>query len=183
VVDAGHHAAETLLHALNAMVHLQLVARVPTLAHRGTELCRRQNSLAITLCNSRQPGSERIELVAPDGPGTVPGGDAALDSPDFWSVPFAPPGAAAPSEVVRALAAQVFEPLVEEGESRQPFAFSEDWGTWFGARLSSSWLPPVDQLRGALALGLVMPADVADAAGPDVLGRPELADAVAVWDR
>ena len=85
--------------------------------------------------------------------------------------------------MVRALAAEVFEPLVEEGESPSPFAFSEDWGTWFGARLSSSWLPPVDQLRAALAIGLVMPADAADAAGPAVLGRPELADAVAVWER
>jgi len=181
--DLAVHAAETLLHALNAMVHLQLVARVPALAHRGTELCRRQNSLAITLCNSRQPGSERIELVAPDGPGTLPGGDPALDSPDFWSVPFAPPGDAAPPEVVRALAAEVFEPLVEEGGFLQPLAFSEDWGRWFGARLSASWLPPVDQLRAALALGLVLPADAADAAGPAVLGQPELADAVAVWER
>jgi hypothetical protein len=177
------HGAETLLHALNAMVHVQLVARVPALAHRGTELCRRQNALAITLCNSRRPGDDRIRLVAPDGPGTVPGGDPALQSPDFWSVPFGPPGDAVASDNVRALAAEVFAPLADDDDPR-PFDFSEDWGAWFGARVSASWLSPLDQLRAALSLGLVRPDDLVEAAGrPDAVEGPELADAVTVWDR
>ena len=46
-------------HALVALVHLQLLARTPALARTGTELARRQNSLAITLLNSRQPRERR----------------------------------------------------------------------------------------------------------------------------
>src|SRR4051812_35740200 len=60
---------EVVLHALVALVHLQLLARTPALAHIGTELARRQNSLAITLVNSRHPGSADLSVRAPDGPG------------------------------------------------------------------------------------------------------------------
>ena len=75
------HAEETLLHALGAYVHAQLLARDPALADLGTELARRQNSLTITLLNSRVPGSATITLVAPDGPGTIPGGAPQMQTP------------------------------------------------------------------------------------------------------
>ena len=84
------HAEETLLHALGAYVHAQLLARDADLADLGTELARRQNSLTITLLNSRRPGAAAITLVAPDGPGTIPGGAPQMQTPDFWCVPFAP---------------------------------------------------------------------------------------------
>ena len=79
---------EVVLHALVALVHLQLLARTPVLAHTGTELARRQNSLAITLVNSRHPGSADISVRASDGPGTIPGGAPGMQTPDFWSIPF-----------------------------------------------------------------------------------------------
>src|SRR6185369_17636224 len=79
---------EVVLHALVALVHLQLLARTPALAHTGTELARRQNSLAITLLNSRHPGAAEISVRAPDGPGTIPGGAPSMQTPDFWSIPF-----------------------------------------------------------------------------------------------
>ena len=187
------HVAETLLHALNAMVHLQLVARDPTLAHQGTELCRRQNALAVTLCNSRRPGSDRMVLVAPDGPGTIPGGATGMTTPDFWSVPFAPVGEAVAPDGLRSLAAEVFEPLADEtsvdgdgsgGGAPGPFAFTDGWGRWFGAHLGRSWLPPLEQLRAAVALGLVTPEQVVVEGGrPDAVEWLGLADAVTAWDR
>src|SRR6478735_538291 len=84
------HAEETVLHALGAYVHAALLARAPELATTGTELARRQSSVTVTLLNSRRPGASAITLVAPDGPGTVPGGAAGMQTPDFWSVPFGP---------------------------------------------------------------------------------------------
>ncbi len=98
---------EVVLHALVALVHLQLLARTPALAHTGTELARRQNSLAITLVNSRHPGSADIAVRAPDGPGTIPGGAPAMQTPDFWSIPFVsgtPVAAGAPALLGEVLA-------------------------------------------------------------------------------
>jgi hypothetical protein len=71
--DGAGQFEEATLHALCAMVHVQLIAKEPALARTGTELARRQNSLAITLLNSRHPGSADIALIAPDGLGTIPG--------------------------------------------------------------------------------------------------------------
>jgi hypothetical protein len=183
--ERAGHAAEAMLHALAAMVHLQLVASQPSLAHLGTELCRRQNSLAITLLNSRRPGSDRIVLVAPDGPGTIPGGAPAMQTPDFWSVPFA----AVADSPAPELAAEVFTPLLDGGSAgpglpppAPAFGFTEAYGRWFGERLGSSWLPPLDQLRASVALGLVGPAEIAEVAGDrgasTGLGVEE---ALAVW--
>src|SRR5690349_310818 len=87
------HAEETVLHALGAYVHAALLARDPALATTGTELARRQSSVTITLLNSRRPGASTITLVAPDGPGTVPGGAPGMQTADFWSVPFGPASA------------------------------------------------------------------------------------------
>ena len=187
--ETAGHAAETLLHALSAIVHLQLVARVPGLAHLGTELSRRQNSLAITLCNSRRPGEACSTLVAPDGPGTIPGGDPGMQTPDFWSVPFAPvDDAPAP-----ALAVDVLAPLVgsvgggADVEAPAP-AFSEAYGRWLGARLGWDWLPPVERLRAVVALGLVDGDEIArEAAAAGYRSREAviaglgLEAALAVW--
>jgi hypothetical protein len=151
--DAGQ-PEECLLHALGAMVHVQLLARSPGLASLGTELARRQNSLAITLLNSRHPGSADLALIAPDGPGTIPGGAPAMQTPDFWSIPFvagppratdAPPGAASLLEA--ALAPGTVLPA--------PLQWSVALGELLSTRLGRAWLPLGAQLRAARALGLV----------------------------
>ena len=196
--ETAGHAAETLLHALSAIVHLQLVARSPGLAHLGTELCRRQNSLAITLCNSRRPGAARSTLVAPDGPGTIPGGAPGMQTPDFWSVPFAPVGdAPAPALAVDVLAPLIgpegVEPLVGPegegpgGDAPAP-AFSEAYGRWLGTRLGWAWLPPVERLRAVVALGLVDGDEIAGEAAAAgyrsreaVIAGLGLEAALAVW--
>lgn len=89
---ATSHVAEALLHGLLAVAHAQLVGRLPALVGT-TELARRQQSLVLSLLCSRPtagPGAERVRIIAPDGPGTLPGGDAAMQTPDLWSIPFAP---------------------------------------------------------------------------------------------
>jgi hypothetical protein len=154
-VGAGQHE-EAFLHAVLAMVHLQLLAAAPDLADLRTELARRQHSLAITLFNSRRPEDDRIRLIAPDGPGTIPGGAPALQSPDFWSIPFvggppvANPAPPALSEVLVALAAP--EPVRDV-----PTTFDDALAHWFDEHHGRGWLSVRAQLRAGTALGLLDP--------------------------
>ncbi len=145
------HAQEALLHALLAAVHLQILARAPRLAGLGTELARRQNSLALTLLNSRPAGSPRIRLIAPDGAGTIPGGAPAMQTPDFWSVPFAPPEprtAPAP-ELLRAVLAGLLGPAAApEG----PLVYDDALAGSVDAGLDGGRLSPALRLRAARAL-------------------------------
>lgn len=135
------HAAEATLHALVAMVHVQLLVLAPELAST-TELARRQSSLAITLLNSRHPGDARISLIAPDGPGTIPGGAPGMQTPDFWSVPFAPVGSApAPPHLVPVLA-RLVSPVVPRPD---PLVLDEAFGTWLSDHLDERWLLPADR--------------------------------------
>ena len=67
------HAQEALLHGLLAAVHLQIVARAPRLAGLGTELARRQNSLALSLFNSRPAGLAVDPADRPGRAGHDPG--------------------------------------------------------------------------------------------------------------
>lgn len=160
--DLLHHAVgagqyeEAFLHALLAMVHLQLLASAPDLADLRTELARRQHSLAITLVNSRQPGDDRIRLVAPDGPGTIPGGDPRLQSCDFWSIPFVggPPQAGPAPAALGAVLVALAEP---EPVDDPPTRFDDALARWFDEHHGRTWLSARDQLRAAAALGLLDP--------------------------
>jgi hypothetical protein len=143
---------EVVLHALVALVHLQLLARTPALAHTGTELARRQNSLAVTLLNSRHPGSADIAVRAPDGPGTIPGGAPTMQTPDFWSIPFVsgPPVAAdAP-----ALLGVVLQ-RVAGATTPRPLRYDDTLGEWWSSHGCRGALDPAAQSRAAVALGLL----------------------------
>jgi hypothetical protein len=148
---AGHYE-EVVLHAVVALVHLQLLARDPALARSGTELARRQNSLAITLLNSRHPGEADIAVRAPDGPGTIPGGAPGMQTPDFWSIPFVsgPPQAAdAP-----ALLGDVLQ-RVTTAPPPTPLRYDDALGTWWADRGSRGALDRAAQWRAAVALGVL----------------------------
>lgn len=180
-------AEEALLHALLAMTHLQTIARSPWIAHLGTELARRQNSLAVTLLNSRHPASDRISLMAPDGPGTIPGGAPTMQTTDFWSIPFVrggpTEGRLAPPALAAVLGRLVDDPRVE---LPSPVRFGRDLADLLSRHLGRRWLPVLDQLRAAVALGLLDVAEVADATGlapPDAARRLGLSAALACWDR
>ena len=151
---AGQHE-EATLHALCALTHVQLVARHPFVAELRTELARRQHSLAITLLNSRHPGSPDIAIVAPDGPGTIPGGAAGMQTPDFWCIPFVggPPQAAeAP-----ALLAHVLDRVASADAPPlpAPLRYDDALGTWLSATALRGALTVDDQFRAATALGLL----------------------------
>jgi hypothetical protein len=163
--EASGHSCETILHALAAMVHVQLVAVLPELAHRGTELARRQNSLAITLLNSRHPGSLLVSLIAPDGTGTIPGGAPTMQTPDFWSVPFGPPGDSdAPPLLAAVLDGFSDGPVA----GHQPLRFDAGLARWLDAHSDHRWLPLHDHVRSVVALGLLSPEEIAVAAGTTV---------------
>jgi hypothetical protein len=152
-LGAGTHE-EAFLHALLAMVHLQLLAAAPDLGDQRSELARRQHSLAITLLNSRRPGDDRIRLIAPDGPGTIPGGDPALQSADFWSIPFGGgPREETPAPVIlRAVLDRLAAP---EDASTAPAVFGDELARWVDDHHGRAWLPIRAQLRASLALGLI----------------------------
>lgn len=146
------HAEETLLHALGAYVHAQLLARHATLATTGTELARRQNSITITLLNSRQPGSSIVALVAPDGPGTIPGGDPSMQSVDFWSVLFAARDAdCAP---IVPLVREVLASVAAAAMVSVPAIYDDALGDWC-AQAFVGVLAPAEQLAANRALGLL----------------------------
>ena len=143
---------EVVLHALVALVHLQLLARTPALAHTGTELARRQNSLAITLLNSRHPGQADLAVKAPDGPGTIPGGAPNMQTPDFWSIPFVsgdPVAADAP-----ALLGAVLE-LVTGATPPSTLRYDDALGEWWSTHGARGALDRAAQWRAAVALGLL----------------------------
>jgi hypothetical protein len=143
---------EVVLHALVALVHLQLLARAPVLARTGTELARRQNSLAITLLNSRHPGRADISVQAPDGPGTIPGGAPAMQTPDFWSIPFVdgPPVAADAPQLLGDVLARVTGAAVPS-----PLRYDDALGAWWSAHGVRGALDLAAQWRAAVALGLL----------------------------
>lgn len=146
------HAQEALLHGLLAAVHLQLLARAPRLAGLGTELSRRQNALALSLLNSRPARSPRIRLIAPDGPGTIPGGAPGMQTPDFWSIPFAPaePRSAPAPEALRAVLRRL---LGATARLDGPLAYDDGLARLVDESLGSAWLSPMDIVRAGRALG------------------------------
>jgi len=146
---------EAVLHALCALVHVQLVARHPFVADLGTELARRQHSLAITLLNSRHPGSADISLVAPDGPGTIPGGAEGMQTPDFWSIPFVG-GEPQPSDAP-ALLGDVLAHVAPAGAGPPPvpLRYDDALGAWISDTALRGALSEREQYAAAVALGLL----------------------------
>lgn len=159
------HAEETVLHLIVALVHAGFVARQPHLAHLGTELVRRQNSLVLPLLCSRQPGSAMLRVVAPEGTGTAPGGAASMQTPDFWSIPFAPPGS--PTPLPAAVAATLTAACGDPAALGDAPVYNDELGVRLSAHGFSGALPLGDQLRVAVALGLVGAGDLAAASGLD----------------
>jgi hypothetical protein len=161
---------EVALHALTAMVHAQWVARRPALAHLGTELARRQNSLLVTLLHSRDAGSAAVTLVAPTGPGTIPGGAPAMQTRDFAGIPFVTgddPQRACPPELLTILG--IGPPA--SGLRYEPALFGR-----FDRLLARGWLTPGERVTVAVALGLLRAADVSEPVNGLALGP-----ALAVW--
>ncbi len=160
------NAEEAVLHGLLAAVHVELVARQPALADAGTELARRQSSLAITLLNARSPGSWRASIRCPDAPNTIPGGNPALACPDLWSIPFT---SLDPSDAVLAAPATLSECLArlaapDAPPPPSPLRYDDRLGVWLTAHLGDGvWFGPEVRLSAGRALGLLGPASLTPA--------------------
>lgn len=157
--DRAGNAEEATLHGLLAAVHTWLIAAEPALADLGTELSRRQASLTISLLNARAPGSWRAAIRCPDGPGTIPGGDPALQGPDLWSIPFTDRD---PRDCDLAVPAPVRESLTRLAPGTAPPVpdrYDERLGAWTTDHMGDgAWFGPVVRARAGVALGLLDPS-------------------------
>lgn len=179
----ANHSEETVLHLLVAVVHTCFIADYPHLALHDTELTRRQNSLALPLLCSHQPGSDVLAPVAPDGGGTAPGGDPAMSTPDFWSIPFGPPG---PATSMPAVVSHIVDAVcASTGVGGEPPTYDDQLGQRMSRRGLTGVLNLGDHLRACITLGLVDPRYLAACAGIEV-GRlgvaAGLADVLACID-
>jgi hypothetical protein len=153
--ELASNAEEATLHGLLGAVHTWLLAGTPQLGGLRAELARRQASLTITLLNARPPHRSTASIVCPDGPGTIPGGNPALQCPDLWSIPFT---ARSPQdcelevpEPVRAGLARLAAGTAPEVPGR----YDEQLGDWLRDHLGhGAWFGPVIRARAGLALGL-----------------------------
>lgn len=177
-------AEEVFLHALVALLHVQSIVRHAAIAHRGTELARRQNSLSLSLLNSREPDDVAVRLRAPDGSGTIPGGDPGMQTPDFATIPFAR------GDDPRRPRPDVIDEVLEavRGDARgAPPSGRYDERLLDSFELDSRWA--AERLAASVALGLLDPAAVAsiaraaDCREADVVADLGLATALACWGR
>jgi hypothetical protein len=154
-VTMASNAEEATLHGLLAAVHTWLLAGDPLLADLGTELSRRQASLTITLLNARPPGQVSASIRCPDGPGTIPGGNPALQCPDLWSIPFS---SRPPAECDLFVPAPVRDSLARLAAGTAPpppERYDESLGRWLTEHLGDGvWFGPLVRVRAGLALGL-----------------------------
>lgn len=150
------NAEEATLHGMLGSVHAWLLAHHPELATLGTELSRRQASLTITLLNARAPGSWHASIRCPDGPGTIPGGNAALQCPDLWSIPFTSlPASAADLTIPEPVRASLAR-LATEAATPPPLTYDSTLGEWLTNSLGEGrWFSAAVRARAGRALGLL----------------------------
>ncbi len=158
--ELASNAEEATLHGLLAAAHTWLLAGDPSLGGLRTELARRQASLTISLLNARPPDSSAASIRCPDGPGTIPGGNPALQGPDLWSIPFtARPvqdcDLSVPDPVRESLAH-----LAAGTASPVPDRYDDRLGQWLTDHMGhGAWFGPVVRLAAGRALGLLPDAD------------------------
>ena len=152
-------AEETVTHALLAAVHLQMISRSPHLVG-PTELARRQSSLALSLLCSREPGQAEVRILAPDGLGTIPGGAPSMQTPDFWSIPFAPDLSAAqpPTGPMRLLLDALLDSKLEGAEADPPVVVDDRLAALLDLHVLARELRPHELLSAAVALTLAPPS-------------------------
>ena len=179
---------EVVLHALVAALHAQSVARRPSVSYLGTELARRQNSLTITLLNSRQPNDSTLSLISPDGPGTIPGGAPGMQTRDFASIPFAS-GVDPERSIPQELKTVLDDLCGNTGHDAQSASGNYDDGLLAAIRIGGdAGLSGEQRLRVAIALGMLGENDlneIANRAGisqNSVVTTLGLAPSLAYWE-
>ena len=155
-VDGAGDAEEATLHGVLAATHTWLLASSPALADLGTELSRRQASLTITLLNARAAGSWRASIRCPDGVGTIPGGNPALQCPDLWSIPFVGHDATAAAQAVPDPVRATLANLTDGTAPEVPDTYGDELGDWVQRHLGTGpWFGPCVRVAAGRALGLL----------------------------
>ena len=153
--DAASSDEEATLHGVLAAVHTWLLAGNPALGELRSELARRQASLTITLLNARAPGSTLASIRCPDGPGTIPDGNPALQCPDLWSIPF---NSRSPQECDLFVPRPVRDSLARLAAGTAPPVpdrYDDSLGLWLTEHLGRGvWFGDVVRAVAGLALGL-----------------------------
>ncbi len=147
---------EVVLHALVALVHLQVLARTPVARAHGYR-ARPASELACDhVAQFAPPGSADIAVRAPDGPGTIPGGAPGMQTPDFWSIPFVG-GPRTTSDAPELLGVVLHR--VTDVTPPSPLRYDDDLGAWWSEHGVRGALDRVAQWRAAVALGLLDASD------------------------
>ena len=158
--ETASNAEEATLHGLLAAAHTWLLAGDPALGRLRTELARRQASLTISLLNARAPDSSAASIRCPNGPGTIPGGNPALQGPDLWGIPFTGRPAqdcdlSVPDPVRESLAH-----LAAGTASPVPDRYDDELGQWLTDHMGQgAWFGPVVRVAAGRALGLLPDSD------------------------
>lgn len=158
--EMASNAEEATLHGVLAATHTWLLAGDPQLGGLRTELARRQASLTISLLNARSPGSSAASIRCPDGPGTIPGGNPALQGPDLWGIPFTSRPAEDCDLFVPHPVRESLARLAASTAPQVPDRYGEHLGEWLSAHMGQgAWFGPVVRLTAGRALGLLPNAD------------------------
>ena len=158
--DRASNAEEATLHGLLSAVHIWLLANNPSLAALGTELSRRQASLSITLLNARSAGSWLASIRCPNGPGTIPSGNPALQCPDLWSIPFTPTPVEDCDLAIPLPVQQSLTSLALETAPAVPDRYGDQLGEWLTQHLGQGrFFGAVPRAQAGNALGLLNRGD------------------------
>jgi hypothetical protein len=150
---------EVIVHAVTAVVHMQLLARHPELATGGTELARQANQEVLLFMNSRTPGSSRSAIIAPGGRGTAPGSTRSrrdlYGHGKEWNLFRQQAPLPTDSSPTPPPFAKVLRALLATGVAiPRPLNYTKQTALLF-SKTNDTWLAPVDRLRVSVLLGLV----------------------------
>jgi hypothetical protein len=77
------NAEEAINNSLSGMTYMQVLAKHPELAYKGTMLSREVNEAALAFINTREENSPNSEIFAPTGKGVAPG--SPHNARDMWT--------------------------------------------------------------------------------------------------
>lgn len=161
---------EAVVHAIMAMVHMQVLLEAPELAYADTESARVMNSYVLQFLHSREKGSPNSEIVASTGTGVAPG--STQNVPDFHTVVSGYLGGRTGSTPIPGPLAGILDTLGVPDASEFGPVMTEAFED-----LNDEWMSDLGRLQISVLLQLVTPAEIARTTGlsePEVIDRLEL---------
>jgi hypothetical protein len=146
-------AEEAILNSLTAMTYVQVLARHPELAYKGTELSRMMDDEALLFLNTREKGSPNSQIVAPTGRGVAPG--SPRNVPDIWTF-FGGDSASSPGS---APFGQITKSLGLPGATKFSLATAKTF-----EKLNDNWLSDVGRVQIEVLLQMLSVKTIANKA-------------------